>query len=230
VKPLEILGRARAPDGTELVLYHRDGSYQIRVDGLELMSSRAHGSEEALAKLACAEIAGRRAPRVLIGGLGLGYTLRAALDALPAAAEVTVVEFFAAVVEWGRGPLADLAGRPLDDARVRVVVGDVLRELATATAAYDAIVLDVDNGPAALTLESNERLYRGVGLASVAAALLPRGVLAVWSADPDPAFSRRLRCAGFAVRSEAVRARLSKGPRHTIFIARRRREAAGGER
>jgi spermidine synthase len=222
MKPQLLLDQSRTPDGQEIVLYERDGVFAIRVGGLELMSSRAHGSEEALARMACAELGDATRPRVLIGGLGLGYTLRAALDALPETAEVTVVEFFSAVVEWGRGPLASLADRPLEDPRVTIVIGDVFDVLAASAIAYDAVVLDVDNGPAALTLEGNERLYRGAGLGLVAEALSAGGVLAVWSADPDPGFGRRLRCAGFDVRSEAVRAREGKGPRHTIFVARRR--------
>ncbi len=218
--PLETLGRVRTADGKELVLYHRDGVFHIRIDGLELMSSRAHGSERMLARLACDRIAGVAGPRMLIGGLGLGYTLRAALDCLSADAEVVVAELFPAVVEWNRGPLAHLARDPLRDPRVTVREADVRVLLGERAAAFDAILLDVDNGPAALTLTSNQWLYTAPGLAALRRALKGAGVLAIWSPSRDPAFVRRLRRAGFEVRSETVSARgHATGPRHTIFLA-----------
>ncbi len=225
--PLEALGRVTTPDGKELVLYHRDGVFHIRVDGMELMSSRAHGSEETLAELACGALRGRRQgqqrTRVLVGGLGLGYTLRAALDQLPRGAVVEVVEVFAAVVEWNRGPLAPLARQPLEDRRVRVVVGDLADHLAATEPAYDAILLDVDNGPEALTLVSNAGLYSPAGLAAIRRRLTPVGTLAVWSASPSPRFEKQLRRAGFTVTTETVAARRqARGPRHTIYLARPR--------
>lgn len=220
MQPLEILGRVTTPDGKELVLYRRSGRFHIRVDGLELMSSRPEGSEEVLAELACAGLTG--APRVLIGGLGMGYTLRAALDVLPPRARVEVAEVFPAVVAWNRGPLAPLAGRPLDDPRVEVFTGDVAARLESGDA-YDVILLDVDNGPEAFTLGSNARLYGDAGLARIYRRLPAAGVLAVWSADPSRAFMQRLRKAGFAARSVTVPARRTRGPKHTIFVARRER-------
>jgi len=204
------------------VLYERDGVYTIRVDGLELMSSRAHGSEDALARLAMAEVRAAR-PNVLVGGLGMGFTLRAVLDVLPAAGGVVVAEILPEVVRWNQGPLAELAGSPLEDPRVELIEGDVARVIGARPTAFDAILLDVDNGPAALTLTDNDRLYQRDGLELTRRSLRPKGMLAVWSAGPDPAFERALRTAGFLVRVETVRARsIGKGPRHTLFFARLR--------
>ncbi|MCP4658688.1 MAG: hypothetical protein GY856_25030 [bacterium] len=220
--PLETLGRVTTVDGKELVLYHRDGVFHIRIDGLELMSSRAHGSEQMLARLACGLLEGIAGPRMLVGGLGLGYTLRAALDCLGADAEVVVAELFPAVVEWNRGPLAHLARHPLKDPRVTVEETDVRALLGRRSAAFDAILLDVDNGPAALTLTSNQWLYTAPGLAAIRRSLKGAGILAIWSPTRDAAFVRRLRRAGFEVRSETVSARgHATGPRHTIFLASR---------
>jgi len=219
MKPQQMLGRVATPDGHELVLYARDGVYSIRVNGLELMSSRAHGSEEALANFVLPKVQGRE-PRVLIGGLGMGYTLRAVLDVVPASAQVTVVEIFPAVVAWNRGDLAHLAGKPLEDSRVAVEEADVAAVIAANPRTFDAVLLDVDNGPAAFTTAGNERLYRADGLAAIRRCFRPHGVLGVWSADPDPAFARRLSKAGFRVRTETVSARRNaKGPKHTIFVA-----------
>jgi spermidine synthase len=219
--PWQTLDRARAPDGGELVLRCRDGEYEIRVDGHELMSSRAHGSEEAMAELACAHLAATDTPRVLVGGLGMGYTLRATLNVLPASARVLAAELVPAVVAWNRGPLAGLAARPLDDARVEVHEGDVLAWLRKTTVRVDAVLLDVDNGPKALTRKGNQVLYSAPGLDTIKRALRPRGVLAVWSADRSPAFERDLRRAGFDAKSVDVPARgVAGGPKHTIFLAR----------
>jgi spermidine synthase len=182
--PWRELGRARAPDGGELILRERDGEFVIRVDGHELMSSRAHGSEEAMAHLACDHLAAAEAPRVLVGGLGLGYTLRATLDVLPASARVVVAELVPAVVEWNRGPLGPLAGRPLDDTRVEVHTGDVMALLRKTTVRFDAVLLDVDNGPAALTRKANQLIYGPTGLETIKRALRRGGALAVWSASP----------------------------------------------
>jgi spermidine synthase len=221
VIPWEILGRARAEGGAELVLHHRDGEFVIRANGRDLMSSQAHGSEEDLARLACAAFPGRDDPRVLVGGLGLGYTVRAALDLLPARAEVVVAELVPAVVEWNRGPLAPLAGRPLDDPRVRVEVADVSAYLAKATVRFDAILLDVDNGPEALTRKANQILYAAPGLETARRCLRRGGALAVWSAFPDDKFAHRLRRAGFSVEQHTVRARGARGgAKHTIFLGK----------
>ncbi len=232
MKPTEVLARDSTPDGEELVLSRRDGVYLLAVDGRELMSSRAHGSEEALARLALEPLAGRRTPRVLVGGLGFGFTLRATLDRLPAGARVVVGEVFASVLAWNRDFLGDLAGRPLEDARVSAVRADV-RSLLDGRSRFDAVLLDVDNGPWAFTLRSNERLYRDDGLERLRASLCEDGVLAVWSAAPDRAFERRLRRAGFAVRVETVFARgVRRGSKDVIFVARRRarRGRGGGSR
>jgi len=222
VKPWELLGQTRAPDGAELSLTLRSGEYVILANGKSLMSSRMHGSEEALATFACARIHGRREPRVsvLIGGLGMGFTLRAALDLLPADAEIVVAELLPAIVEWNRGPLGPLAGQPLKDRRVRLEPGDVAVAIRSSANAFDAILLDVDNGPAAFATSGNAGLYNDAGLAAAHAALRKGGVLAVWSAREDRRFEQRLRYAGFRVDVQRVRARLKKGgPRHTIFLA-----------
>ncbi len=222
--PLETLGQTTTPDGKELVLYQRAGVYHIRVDGLELMSSRAHGSEDKLAELACEPLKSKPAPRVLIGGLGIGYTLRAALDRLPKKAVVDVAEIFGAIVEWNRGLLASLARRPLDDRRVRVHEADFGKFLAAVTKPYDAILLDVDNGPEAFTVDANARLYEPRGLTLLRRGLTRDGVLTVWSSFQSPHFARKLKKAGFAVRSVPVAARhQGGGPHHTIFVARQRR-------
>jgi spermidine synthase len=202
VIPWEIVDRARAPDGVELVLARRDREWVVRAGGRVLMSSRAHASEEALARLALA-----RAPRpreVLVGGLGLGFTLRAALDLLPADARVVVAELVPAVVAWNRGPVAELAGRPLDDRRVRVEAADVAVVAARSAGRLDALLLDVDNGPSALAHAANDRLYGAAGLAALRDALRPGGVLAVWSAGADPRFVARLGRAGFRAEAHAV--------------------------
>lgn len=225
MKPTSTLGRERTPGGGELLLTERDGVYTLRVDGRELMSSRAHGSEDALAELGCGAVAGRRAPRVLVGGLGMGYTLRGALERLPADARVVVAEVFLAVVAWNRGVLAELAGRPLADSRVQVVAGDVGDLLAGAAAHggwFDAVLLDVDNGPEPLSRDGNRRLYDDPGVRLARRALRRGGVLGLWSADPDPGYERRLARAGFAVEAHMRRARgVGGGPRHVVYLARR---------
>ena len=221
--PWEFLDSASIPgSGSELSLYRRGDEFSIRVDNNELMNSRVHGSEDALAELACARIADRSQPRVLIGGLGMGYTLAAALQHLGKTARVVVAELVSTVVEWNRGALADLAGNPLDDGRVTVREIDVARILHDERGAYDAILLDVDNGPEGLTRRRNDSLYTQAGLEKAFGALRPEGVLAVWSASPDQAFLLRLRRAGFNVDEIPVRARGPRGGgRHTIWIAGR---------
>jgi spermidine synthase len=222
MKPMELLGETRTPDGAMLTLTRQDREYIILADGKPLMSSRMHGSEEALAAFACAEARTREEPCVLIGGLGMGFTLRATLDLLPAGASVFVAELVPAVVEWNRTLLGPLADHPLKDPRVSVVPGDVAVTLNASRNRFDAILLDVDNGPDAFTSSANARLYDDRGLAASRAALTRNGVLAVWSAWEDRKFEQRLRYAGFEVRVERVRARLKRGgPRHTIFMGRR---------
>jgi spermidine synthase len=217
--PREIIDTAAMPDGGDpLRLVRRGEEYSIMLGAVELMNSRLGGSEEALATLACGRIAGRSRPHILIGGLGMGFTLRAALAALRADAELTVAELVPAVVAWARGPMAHIFANSLDDPRVRIVETDVA-DLIGPQARYDAILLDVDNGPDGLSRAANDRLYGRAGLASARTALRPGGILAIWSSAPDPAFTRRLRSAGFAVEEVPVRARGDRGPRHTVWLA-----------
>jgi len=221
VKRWELLGQARTPDGEDMSLTRQGSEYVILASGKSLMSSRMHGSEEALATLACREARTLDEPCVLVGGLGMGFTLRATLDLLPPHATVVVAELVPAVVEWNRGPLGPLAGHPLKDPRVQIEVGDVAATLRSSTRRFDAVILDVDNGPAAFTASHNTRLYADDGLAAVRTALKAGGVLAIWSAWEDRKFEQRLRYGGFAVQVERVRGRLKKGgPRHTIFLGR----------
>jgi spermidine synthase len=221
MKPFTILECVVTPDGRELVLSRRGDAFHIHVDRYELMASRGHGSEEELARLALAALPARPAPSVLVGGLGMGYTLRACLDGLGPGATVTVAEVFPAVVAWNEGVLGALAGHPLADPRVRVVQADVTDAVARAETSFDAILLDVDNGPEAITLESNRRLYSPAGLRALHTALAPGGVLAVWSADDDPRFADRVERTGFSVATRFARARPGRGARHVVFVARR---------
>lgn len=219
--PWELLGEARTPEGTHMTLTRRGSEYMILADGKDLMSSRMKGSEEELARLGCALARKVESPCVLVGGLGMGFTLRATLDVLPAEASVVVAELMPSVVEWNRGPLGPLARHPLSDRRTKLEVGDVGVLLRAARERFDAILLDVDNGPVAFSQESNAGLYDNAGLLMIRAALRPGGVLAVWSAWDDRKFEHRLRHHGFAVETVHVRARLQKGgPRHTIFVGR----------
>ena len=221
--PWEHLDTAPIPgEAGTLRLMRRGSEFSIQLDRNELMNSRLSGSEEALARLAAERIAGVAAPRVLIGGYGMGFTLRAALDYLPPEAAITVAEIVPAVLAWARGPMAELTGPSLDDPRVTIREADVAAVIREGGNAYDAILLDVDNGPDGLTRASNDRLYDVAGLAAARAALRPRGVLAVWSAHPDAAFTRRLGQAGFAVEEVATRARGKRGARHVIWLAGRR--------
>lgn len=221
--PWELLDSAPVPGGgATICLYRRGAEFSIRVGGCELMNSRAHGSEESLAELACAKLTDRPSPTVLIGGLGMGYTAAAALARLGSQARVVVAELVPAVVAWNRGLLAGLAGHPLEDDRITVREIDVARILKTEPQAYDAIVLDVDNGPEGLTHTGNDWLYTKAGLTAAHAALKPSGILAVWSATSDPAFSKLLRQIGFTVEEVTARARGRKGgSRHMIWLAER---------
>jgi spermidine synthase len=220
MNPWELLGQTRTPAGDEMALTRRSGEYVILASGKSLMSSRMHGSEEALATFGVRRARTLEQPSVLVGGLGMGFTLRATLDLLPAAAHVVVAELVPALVEWNRGPLGPLADHPLEDTRVTVEIGDVGAAIRAGRDRFDAILLDVDNGPAAFTASDNRALYDDRGLAAARLALKAGGVLAVWSAREDRRFEQRLRYAGFTVTVERVRARLKKGgPRHAIFLA-----------
>jgi spermidine synthase len=220
VKPFELLGQAVSPDGAVMKLVRRDDEYIILVDGAILMSSRMHGSEEALATFACQRVRTLEQPSVLIGGLGLGFTLRATLDLLPQDATVVVAELVPAVVEWNRGPLGPLAGHPLKDKRVRVDTGDVVVTLKSCFGQFDAVLLDVDNGPIAFTASNNAGLYDSRGIAAARSALKMEGILAVWAAQDDRKFEQRLRDGGFDVEVQRPRGRLKKGgPRHTVFLS-----------
>jgi spermidine synthase len=223
MKPWELLGVAQArEDGSELRLYRRDAEFSIRADGLELMNSRVHSSEEALGQLACERIQDRPKACVLVAGLGMGFTLAAALATLGASAKVLVSERVPEVVKWNRGPLGELARNPLADPRVRVREVGVARLIADAREIYEAILLDVDNGPTSMPGACNEGLYDRAGLEAAWKALRPKGVLALWSANPDPPFAQRLSDAGFAVEEITVRAHgYRKGARHTIWIGQR---------
>lgn len=216
--PRELIGSALVPDGGELRLFRRGGDYMIVLGGNELMSSRLSGSEEALAVMTCERL-GKGAPRLLIGGYGMGFTLRAALARLAADAQVTVAELVPEVIAWARGPMAALTAGCLDDPRVQLIHGDVAAAIGAARGRYDAILLDVDNGPDGLTRAANDQLYSAAGLAAAKGALTPGGVLAIWSAAPDAAFSRRLKACGFSVDEVVVRARHGKGARHVIWFA-----------
>jgi spermidine synthase len=206
-----------------MTLTRRDNEYVILAAGLSLMSSRMHGSEEALATFTCRRIRTLERPCVLVGGLGMGFTLRATLDLLPPDATVVVAELVPAVVAWNRGPLGPLAGYPLKDRRVMVEEGDVALTLRSSPSRFDAVLLDVDNGPSAFTASHNAALYDDRGLANARQALKAGGVLAVWSAREDRRFEQRLRYGGFTVEVERVRGRLKKGgPRHIIFLGHNR--------
>jgi spermidine synthase len=220
MKPRELIGTAKAPGGVELRLIRHDGDHVIMVGANELMNSRLGGSEEALAVMTCERLRKGADPHLLVGGYGMGFTLRAALAVLGQGAQVTVAELVPEIIDWARGPMAALTAGCLDDPRVHLIAGDVASTIASAAGRYDAIMLDVDNGPSGLTRAANDGLYSMRGLARAKAALKPGGILAIWSAAPDAAFSRRLKDSGFKVDEVTVRARSNgKGPRHTIWFA-----------
>ena len=221
--PRELIGTAKVPGGEDLRLFRRGKDFMIVLDRNELMNSRMSGSEEALAVMTCERIGRRKRLHLLIGGYGMGFTLRAALKALGPDTRVSVAELVPEIIDWARGPMAELAAGCLDDPRVDLIEGDVAALIGAAQNSYDAILLDVDNGPDGLTREGNNQLYSARGLSAAMAALKPGGVLAIWSAAPDDAFARRLGKAGFAVEDVAVPARgPGKGPRHVLWIAARR--------
>lgn len=220
MKPWKILDRAIAPGGSELQLVEHDETLAIRVNGMELMSSRSHASEDAMAEALVHKKPLPDGAKVLIGGLGLGFTLRAVLDVLPENGRVTVAELSEAVVNWNRGPLAHLAGAPLEDPRASVEAIDV-RKLLKAPARFHGILLDVDNGPRAMVQSGNRSLYDEGGLAACWSALLPGGTLVVWSAGPDATFLDRMGRCGFSTRSRAVLSNGESGRRHVLFIGER---------
>ncbi|MFY7923731.1 MAG: spermidine synthase [Gemmatimonas sp.] len=219
MKPLERLGEARTPNGSVLQLYRHDGAYLIRADGVELMSTRRHLSEDKLAEFACAPLAAKPKVRVLIGGLGLGFTLREALRHLGADAEVWVAELVAEVIEWNANPEYALSAEAMADPRVRIVHQDVVQVLKDNPGRFDAIMLDTDNGPDGMIMKENSRLYATKGLAATITALRPGGVIAYWSVGADPSFVGALQRVGLTVESHSVRAHATSGPWHTLYVA-----------
>jgi spermidine synthase len=218
------LGTAKIPnDGGELRLSQRDGDFAIQLVGVhgELMSSRMYSSELALAELGCAHIQGVENARVLVGGMGMGFTLSAALNATTASSEVCVAELVPEILEWNKGPLGEVAGRPLEDDRVKIYLGDVAELFLSKQATYDAILLDVDNGPEAFTHDDNSELYSINSLHAIRETLRPDGMLAVWSAWHDPRFTKKLKKANFKVSFKTVRAHKGKGSKHTIYLAQK---------
>ncbi len=218
--PRILIGTAQVPGGDELRLFQRGADFMIVLDRNELMSSRMSGSEEALANMTLDRLKGRKNVHLLIGGYGMGFTLRAALARLDASARITVAELVPEIIDWARGPMAAITVGCLDDRRVTLVDGDVLTLIDSGRDDFDAILLDVDNGPDGLVRKANNRLYSMRGLSDAEYALKPGGVLAIWSAAPDPAFTRRIKASGFAVDEVVVTARSNgKGPRHVIWFA-----------
>ena len=215
------LGEAPIPGtGKTLLLFRGKDDFSIKISGgFELMNTRKHASEDALGSLPCKRLKQTETARVLIGGLGMGFTLAAVLAEVGRGAEVTVAELIPEVVEWNRGPLGEFSGMPLDDPRTRIHVGDVAKLLRRSRGCFDVIAMDVDNGPEGLTKSANDWLYSMSGIAAAQDALSPTGILAYWSADPDQDFHDRLRCCGFVVEEVSVFAHGKKGTRHTIWLA-----------
>lgn len=219
--PREVVGEAEVPGGAPLQLVRHGRDFMIVLERNELMSSRMSGSEAALGTMTCARLRAPERARLLIGGYGMGFTLRAVLAALGPDARIVVAELVPQIIEWARGPMRELAAGCLEDSRVEIVLGDVGKLIAAADKSYDAILLDVDNGPDGLTRAANDGLYSARGLQSARAALRPGGILAVWSASADDAFRRRMTQAGFAVEEVKVRARENgKGPMHWLWFGR----------
>ncbi|MBD3612678.1 MAG: hypothetical protein HUJ13_09790 [Hydrogenovibrio crunogenus] len=224
MKQLNKLATAMIPNnGGELVLLQREDEFSIKLSGARgvLMNSRVYNSEQELAKLGCAHIKNKEGAEVLVGGLGMGYTLATALACVTASSRVTVAELIPEVVEWNRGPLGECAGNPLADERSHVRVGDIAELIKQQKPDFDAILLDVDNGPEGMTNSDNNWLYSTEGLNALSNSLRPEGMLAVWSAGPDSKFITQLKKAGFKVSDKMVRARPGKGSRHTIFLAKK---------
>ncbi len=222
MKPWKRIGQTNTPDGKTISLDEHDGSYYICVENNVLMSTRQHFSEEELARLACAPLQRVRGARVLIGGLGFGFTLRAALSSLAPDAKVVVAEILAPVIEWNRDRSLPLAADAMADSRVTIEQRDVAELIRSSPRAFDGILLDVDNGPAAIGARGNQRLYNLAGLRQTLAALRPGGCAAFWAAAPDPGFARLMERAGFAVELHHSRARANAGATHTIFLGRAR--------
>ncbi|MFT4631166.1 MAG: spermidine synthase [Candidatus Pseudothioglobus sp.] len=223
--PATLIGTANIPNnGGELRLTQRENDFSIRLKGVggELMNSRVHSSELALAELGCAHIQEMQNAKVVVGGMGMGFTLAAALKAVSIDSSVVVAELVPEVIEWNKGPLGECAGRPLDDDRVLIHLGDVAELFTTKQASYDAVLLDVDNGPESFTQADNSRLYSAESLQAIRLALKPGGMLAIWSAWHDPKFTLQLKKASFKVQTKTVRAHKGKGSRHTIYLARRK--------
>jgi len=219
VKRFERLGEARTPDGSLLELFRHDGSYLIRADGIELMSTRRHLSEDRLAVVACAPLRDVSGARVLIGGLGLGFTLRAALEQLGPDAEVVVAELMAEVIGWNAEPAYGISVEAMRDPRVRIVHDDVVNVLRANPGGFDAIMLDTDNGPEGMIMQENARLYTDRGIALTMAALRAPGRIAYWSVEDDRGFLRALRRAGLTVETEHVRAHGNARAMHTLYVA-----------
>jgi spermidine synthase len=223
MKPLEKLAEARTPDGTVMMLYRHDGAYLIRADGVELMTTRRHLSEDKLAEVACAPLARVAKARVLIGGLGLGFTLREALRHLGPDAEVVVAELMQEVIDWNANPAYALSAEAMADPRVRIIRDDVRRVIDKNAGGFDAIMLDTDNGPEGMIMKENGKLYGLRGVVATIAALRGNGVLAYWSVGDDPAFAAQLENAGLVVQTMRVRAHATSGPMHTLYVTTRRR-------
>ncbi|MEO7521692.1 MAG: spermidine synthase [Gemmatimonas sp.] len=219
MKPLERLGEAHTPDGTQLVLYRHDGAYLIRADGVELMSTRRHLSEDRLAEVACEGFRDSPNARVLIGGLGLGFTLRAALRELREDADVVVAELVDAVIAWNANERYDLSAAAMRDPRVRIVHDDVSNVLRTNPRGFDAIMLDTDNGPDGMLMSENGRLYAMRGIVMTVVALRPGGRIVYWSVGDDPKFVEALQQCSLEVKTLRVRAHATSGPLHTLYVA-----------
>ena len=222
--PWTQLGTAQIPNnGGELKFSQRGDEFSIRLSGIrgELMNSRLYNSEKVLAELGCAHLTSTNNAQVLVGGLGMGYTLAAALKAVNENSQVTVAELIPEVVTWNQGPLGNCANNPLQDPRTKVHIGDVRQLLTIRKPTFDAILLDVDNGPEGLTQKDNSSIYSTQGLEDIYKTLRPKGMVAIWSAGPDQQFTLRLKKAGFKAEDRVVRARPGKGSRHTIFLGRK---------
>ncbi|MCC6242529.1 MAG: hypothetical protein IT353_06785 [Gemmatimonadaceae bacterium] len=227
MKPYKKLGEARTPNGTLIALYEHDGDYLIRADGVELMSTRRHLSEDRLAEVVCAPLATKRHARVLIGGLGLGFTLRAALHHLGPDAEVWVAEFLPEVIAWNGNPEYRLSSEAMQDPRTIIVQEDIVKVLKANLGHFDAIMLDTDNGQDGMLMSENARLYDLRGIVATIAALRANGAIAYWSVGDDPRFVDALQRTGLAVRLERVRAHATAGPMHTIYVATPSAKAVG---
>lgn len=219
MKPWEILGTATTPDGSHFELQCRDGTFVIRTDGYDLMTSYSHGSEDAMMSLACPRT--RSDACILVGGLGMGYTLAATLDLLPPGGKVVVAELVPEVVEWNRGPLGPLTGHPMDDPRTCLVVGDVADVIRDSESRFDAILLDVDHGVDSFTMAGNAWLYTPRGLSTAHRSLRPGGALAIWTVGTARAFESRLRAAGFIASTHPVRGYKEGGGHYSVLVGRR---------